>query len=149
MATYKTVLRTALEYASYIWSPLASSTSINNTTIHSPRSSAHRRNAIEQAPSVGLLTLVCGEISRHLATRDNNKIMRTPPPHISRSEETCLPHLSHPCPTQNKQISLLQIILTQSQRQITSITTMPPLQHSHHHLFNCIHIRTTLSPLDV
>ena len=29
MATYKTVIRPALEYASSIWSPLASSTSIN------------------------------------------------------------------------------------------------------------------------
>ena len=35
------------------------------------------------------------------------------------------------CPTQNKQISLPQIILTQSPRQNTSITTMPPLQHQH------------------
>ena len=26
-------------------------------------------------------------VSRHLITRDNNKILRTPPPHISRSEE--------------------------------------------------------------
>ena len=31
------------------------------------------------------------------------------------------------CPAQNKQISLPQIILTQSRRQNTSITTMPPL----------------------
>ena len=36
-------------------------------------------------------------------------------------------HSSHPCPAQNKQISLPQIILTQSRRQNTSITTMPPL----------------------
>ena len=59
-------------------------------------------------------------VSRHLATRGNKKILRTPPPHISSS-----------CPTQKKQISLPQIILTQSRRQITSITTMPPLQHPH------------------
>ena len=39
--------------------------------------------------------------------------------------------LVDPCPTQNKQISLSQIILTQSRRQKTSITTMPPLQHPH------------------
>ena len=44
---------------------------------------------------------------------------------------TSPPHSLHPCPTQNKQISLPQIILTQSQWQITSITTMPPLQHPH------------------
>ena len=61
-------------------------------------------------------------ISRHLATRGNNKILRTPPPH-----RTSPPHSSHPCPAQNKQISLPQIILTQSRRQNTSITTMSPL----------------------
>ena len=64
-------------------------------------------------------------VSRHLATRGNNKILRTPPPHISSSEDTSPPHSSHPCPTQNKQISLPQILLTQSRRQVTSITTMP------------------------
>ena len=57
------------------------------------------------------------------------------------------------CTTQNKQISLPQIILTQSRRQITSMTTMPPLQHTHthatHHLFNCTHIRTIRLPLDL
>ena len=64
--------------------------------------------------------------------RGNNKILRTPPPHISSSEETSPPHSSHPCPTQNKQISLPQIIHTQSRHQITSITTMPFLQHTRH-----------------
>ena len=70
-------------------------------------------------------------VSRHLATRGNNKILRTPPPHISSSEETSPPHSSHHCPTQSKQISLRQIIRTQSRRQITSITTIPLLQHPH------------------
>ena len=42
-----------------------------------------------------------------------------------------MPHSSHPCPAQSKQISLPQIILTQSRHQNTSITTMPPLQHPH------------------
>ena len=67
-------------------------------------------------------------VSRHLATRGNNKILRTPPPHTSSSEER-LPRLTRRtlAPTQNKQISLPQIILTQSRRQNTSITTMPPL----------------------
>ena len=65
----------------------------------------------------------------HLSARGNNKILRTPPPHISSSEEI-LPRLTRP-QTQNKQISVPQIILSQSRRQITSITTMPPLQHPH------------------
>ena len=33
MATYKVVMRPALEYASSIWSPLASSTSINKLQV--------------------------------------------------------------------------------------------------------------------
>ena len=33
MATYKAVMRPALEYASFIWSPLASSTSINKLQV--------------------------------------------------------------------------------------------------------------------
>ena len=54
-------------------------------------------------------------VSRHLATRGNNKILRTPPPHISSSEEILpAPHWSHPCPTPNKRISLPQIIVIQS-----------------------------------
>ena len=40
--------------------------------------------------------------SRHLATRGNNKILRTPPPPISSSKEIIhLHHSSHPCPPQN------------------------------------------------
>ena len=66
-------------------------------------------------------------VSRHLATRGNNKILRTPPPHISSSEGRLPASLVAPWPTQNKQISLPQNILTQSRRQNTYITTMPPL----------------------
>ena len=45
-------------------------------------------------------------------------------------------------------IYIYQIILTQSRHYLTSITTMLPLQHTHH-LFYCTHIRTMLSPLDL
>ena len=44
-----------------------------------------------------------------------------------QNKTTSPPHSSHPFPTQNKQISLSQIILTQSRCQDTPITTMPPL----------------------
>ena len=66
----------------------------------------------------------------HLATRGNNKILRTPPPHISSSEERLTASLVAPL-SNSEQISLPQIIHTQSRHQITSITTMPPLQHPH------------------
>ena len=46
-------------------------------------------------------------------------------------QDTFLSHSSHHCPTQNKQISPPQIIFTQSRRQITSISTIPPLTHPH------------------
>ena len=57
-------------------------------------------------------------VSRHLATRDNNKILLTPPPHTSSSVER-LPRLT--CRT------LAQLTLTQSRRQNTSMTTVPSL----------------------
>ena len=66
-------------------------------------------------------------VSRHLATRGNNKVLRTPPPHISSFEER-LPRLTRRTLAQLRtNYSLPQIILTQSRRQDTSITTMPPL----------------------
>ena len=68
--------------------------------------------------------------SRHLATRGNNKILRTPPPHISRSKER-LSRFTRRTLAQLRKFSLPQIILTQSRRQILSITTMPPLKHPH------------------
>ena len=34
-------------------------------------------------------------VSRHLVTRGNNKILRTPPPHISSPEEILLRHTRH------------------------------------------------------
>ena len=63
----------------------------------------------------------------HQATRGNNKILRTPPPHISSSEEI-LPRLTRRTLAQLR-TNKSPIILTQIRRQITSITTMPPLQH--------------------
>ena len=86
-------------------------------------------------------------VSRHLAPRGNNKILRTPPPHISSSEEI----LPRPIPCtlsklRTNKSAFLKIILTQSRSQITSITTMS-LCNTHTYIFNCTHIRTTLSPL--
>ena len=67
-------------------------------------------------------------VSRHLATRGNNKILRTPPPHISSSEERLLRLTRHTlAQLRTNKSPFLNIILTQSPRQTTSITTMPPL----------------------
>ena len=90
-------------------------------------------------------------VSRHLATRGNNKILRTPPSHISSSEEM-LPRLSCRTLTQlrtNKSPfpkSYLHKVNAKSHP-----TPLCPLCNNHihntHHLINCTHIRTTLSPL--
>ena len=67
----------------------------------------------------------------HLATRGNNKILHTPPPHIISSEEK-LTRLTR-CTLAHLRTNYLpsSIILTQSRRQNTSITTMPNLKHPH------------------
>ena len=84
-------------------------------------------------------------VSTHIATRNNNKILRTPPPHISSSEER-LPRL-----TRRKSPFLKPYI-----HKVDAKTHPSPLcplcnihTHDTHHLFYCTHIRTTLSPLDV
>ena len=92
-------------------------------------------------------------VSRQLATRGNNKILRTPPPHNSSSEER-LPRLTRRTLAQlrpNKS-PLLKSYL----RKVDAKTHPSPLcplcnihTHDTHHLFNCTHIRTTLSPLDL
>ena len=160
MATYKAVMRPVLEYASSVWSPLASSTSINKlqvmqnaalrtatgftqdtniqhlheetltlpiheriqlhvsqykqktqhpshplhkhtTYLNTPRlnktlflTTAATQQTFPQTPTVtttdiktNMRHIHTSIVSRHLATRGNNKILRTPPPHISSSEE--------------------------------------------------------------
>ena len=92
-------------------------------------------------------------VFRHLATRGNNKILRTPPPHTSSSEER-LPCLTHRTLAQlrtNKSPFLKSYL-----HKVDAKTHQSPLcplcnihTHDTHHLFNCIHIRTTLSPLDL
>ena len=77
----------------------------------------------------------------HLATRDNNKILCTPPPHISRSEEI------HPRLTRR---TLAQLRTNKSHflksylHKVDAKTNPSPLcshcnTHTHdtHHLFNC------------
>ena len=92
-------------------------------------------------------------VSRHLATRGNNKILRTPPPHISSSEEIS-PRLTHRTLVQlrTNKSPLLKSYL----HKVDAISHTSPLcplcnTHTHdtHHPFNFPHIRTRVSPLDV
>ena len=92
-------------------------------------------------------------VSRHLDTRGNNKILRTPPPHTSSSEEI-LPRLTRRTLAQlrtNKSPFLKSYF-----HKVDAKTHPSPLcplcnihTHDTHHLFNCTHISTTLSPLDL
>ena len=92
-------------------------------------------------------------VSRHLATRGNNKILRTPPPHIISSEEI-LPRLTRRTLAQlitNKSPFLKSYLHKVDAKSLPS--PLCPLCNTHthdtHHLFNCTHIRTPLSPLDL
>ena len=87
-------------------------------------------------------------VSRHLATRGNNKILRIPPPHTSSSEER-LPLLTGRTLAQLKTIKSL--FLKSCLHKVDA--TMPPSVTSTHTTHNISstapHIRTTLSPLDL
>ena len=92
-------------------------------------------------------------VSRHIATRGNNKILRTPPPHIRSSEET-LPRVTCRTLTQlrTNKSPFLKVYLHKVDAK-THASPLLPLCNTHthdtHHLFNCTHIRSRLSPLDL
>ena len=87
-------------------------------------------------------------VSRHLATRGNNKILHTPPPHISSSEEK-LPRLTR---------RTLAQLRTNKSPSSNHTYTKPTPKHIHHHYAPSVtsthttHIISstapTLSPLD-
>ena len=92
-------------------------------------------------------------VSMHLATRGNNKILCTLPPHISSSEKI-LPRLTHRTLAQLKinKSPFFQVYLRIGDAKTHPSPLCPlckTLTHDTHYLFNCIHIRTTLSPLDL
>ena len=180
MATYKAVMRPTLEYASSIWSPLASSTSINKLEVMQNAALRTATRCIQDTniQHVHDKTLIlpihehlqlhasqCKQktnmrhihtyiVSGHLATRGNNKILRTPPPHTSSSEER-LPRLTR------RTLAQLRINHTASSHIYTKSTpnhihhhyspsvTLTQTTHDTHHLFNCTYIHTILSPLDL
>ena len=92
-------------------------------------------------------------VSRHITTRANNKILRTPPPHIISSEKI-LSRLTR------RTLALLRTnkspFINSYLHKVDAKSHPSPLcllcnTHTHdtYHLFNCTHIRTTLSPLDL
>ena len=124
--------------------PLFSTTAATQQTFPHSHYNRHKTNMRHIHTSI---------VSRHLATRGNNKILRTPPPHISSSEER-LPHLIRRTLAQlrTNKSSFLKSYLHKGDAK----THPSPLchlcnihTHDTHHLFNCTHIRTTLSPLDL
>ena len=92
-------------------------------------------------------------VSRHLATRGNNKILRTPPSHIISSDEI-LPRLTRLTIAQlrtNKSPFLKSYIHKVDAKSHPSPLCPLCKTHTHdtHHLFNFTHIRITLSSLDL
>ena len=92
-------------------------------------------------------------VSRHIATRGNNKILRTPPLHISSSEKI-LPRLTRRTLAQlrTNKPPFLKLYLYKVDAKSHPSPLFPFCNtHTHdtHHLFNFSHKRTTLSPLDL
>ena len=87
-------------------------------------------------------------LQHRLSIRGNNKILQTPPPYITFSEEI-LSRLTH---RTLAQLRTNKSPFIKSDLHIIIITTMPLCNtHTHdtHQLFNSTHIRTTLSALDL
>ena len=206
MATYKAVMGPALEYASSIWSPLASSTSMNKLQVmqnaalrtatgctqdtniqhmhdetltlpihehlqlhasqykqktQHPSHSLHKHSMAKKNTmfSNGCYTtnfptdhhtvtttdiktnmrhMHTSIVSRHLATRSNNKILLTPPPQISSSEEI-VPRLT-----------LTQLRTKKSPFLNSYIHKVDTKSHPSPLFPLCnTYIRTTLSPMDL
>ena len=92
-------------------------------------------------------------VYRYLAAGGNNKILRTPPPHISISEEILPRLIRHTL----AQIRTYRSPCLKSYLHKVDAKSHPsplcPFCNTHiqytHHLFHCTHICTTLSPLDL
>ena len=89
-------------------------------------------------------------VSRHLATRGNNKILRTPLPYINSPEEIFIRLTRRTL----AQLRTKNVFLKSYLHKVDAKTHPSPLFplcnthiHNTHHLFNCTHIRTTLLPL--
>ena len=216
-----TVMRPALEYASFIWSPLLSSTSINKlqvmqnaalrtatgrtqdtniqhlldetlifpireylqlhasqykqetqhpshllhkhtTYVNTPRlkntifnngrytTTSHRPHTVTTTDiKTNMRHIHTSIVYMNLDTRGNNKILRTPPPHI-KSSNRYFPASLVASLSNSEQINHPSSNHRHKVDAKTHLSPRCPRCNTHtHHLFNCNHIRTTLSPLDV
>ena len=89
-------------------------------------------------------------VSMHPATRGNKKILSTPPPHISSSEEI-LPRLTRLTIAQLRSPFPKLYLHKVDAKSHPSLLCPLCNTHTHdtHHLFNCTYICSTLSPLDM
>ena len=145
MATYKAVMRPALEYASSVWSPIASSTSINKLQV---MQNAALRTATGCTQDTNIQHLhdetITLPIHEHLQLHASQYKQKTQ-------------HPSHPLHKHTRR-TLAQLRTNKSPflksylHKFNAKTHASPLCplcniHTHDtHLFNCTHIRTTLSP---
>ena len=89
----------------------------------------------------------------HLATRGNCKILHIPPPHFSRSKEI-LPRMTRRTLAQlrTNKSHVIKSYLHKFDAKSHQSPLFPFCNthiHNTHHLFNCTHIHTTLSPQDL
>ena len=142
MATYKAVMKSALEYASSIWSPLASSTSIDKLQV---MQNAALRTATGCTQDTNIqhlhdetLTLPIHEHLQLHASQYKQKTQHSLHPYYAHLHHT-LAALKRDFPAlivaplpNSEQINLPSSNHTYTKStQITSITTIPPLQHPH------------------
>ena len=147
MDIYKASMRPALEYACFIWSHLASSTSINKLQV---MQKAALRTATGCTPDTNIQHLHDQTLILHMhehlqlhASQYKQKIQHPSYPLHKHTTYFNTPRLKAPLfnnsryttniPNSEKYISLPQKILTQSRHQNAPITTMPPLSHPHTH----------------
>ena len=104
-------------------------------------------------PHIHIYSVHTSIVTRHFATRGNNKILCSLSPHISSSEEI-LPRLTRRTLSQlrTNKSPYLKSYLHKFYAK-THPSPLCPLCNTHiqntHHLFNCTYIRTTLSPMDL
>ena len=170
MATYKAIMRPALEYASSIWSPLASSTSINklqvmhNAALRTVTGCTQDTN-IQHLHDETFRLPIHEHLQFH-ASQYKHKTQHPSHPLHKHITYFNAPRLKHPLflttaatqqtspspPHRTNKYPFLKSYLHNVDAKSHPSPRWPLCNtHTHdtHHLFNCTHIRTTLSPLDL